>query len=94
MKSAYQLAMERLEKDAPVQQLTAEQKAALAEIDSKFTAKIAEKQLFLQGEITKARLANDFASIEQLEDQLRREIRRLEQDREDAKDKVRGQTAQ
>ena len=43
MKSAYELAMERLQKTSPSLSLTEEQKKALAEIDSKYRAKIAEK---------------------------------------------------
>ena len=50
MKSAYELAMERLERSAPSVTLSDEQKAQLAEIDSSFKAKIAEKELFLQGD--------------------------------------------
>ena len=48
MKSAYELAMERLQKDAPSVPLNAEQRAQIAEIDSLYTAKIAEKELLLK----------------------------------------------
>ena len=48
MKSAYELAMERLQKTTPSLALTEEQKKELAEIDSKYRAKIAEKELFLK----------------------------------------------
>ena len=41
MKSAYELAMERLNKDNPMAQLTAEQKDQISELDSKYAAKIA-----------------------------------------------------
>ena len=51
MKSAYELAMERLEKSAPTLTLTDAQKAQMAEIDSTYKARIAEKELFLQGKI-------------------------------------------
>ena len=43
MKSAYELAMERLNKDNPIAQITEEQKGKLGELDSKYAAKIAEK---------------------------------------------------
>ena len=46
MKSAYELAMERLQKGSPTITLTSEQKAELAEIDSSFNAKIAERKFF------------------------------------------------
>ena len=54
MKSAYELAMERLEKKAPSLALTDEQKQQMAEIDSTFKARIAEKELFLKDQIGKA----------------------------------------
>ena len=45
MKSAYELAMERLEKSAPTLTLTDAQKAQMAEVDSTYKARIAEKEL-------------------------------------------------
>ena len=54
MKTAYELAMERLGKISPTVKLTAEQKKEIAELESKCTAKIAERELFLKGEIVKA----------------------------------------
>src|SRR5207302_11168874 len=73
MKSAYELAMERLAKDQPIVTLTDDQKKGLAEVDSTFKARIAEKELFLQGEIQKAQLAGKFEEIESLEKQLANE---------------------
>ncbi|MBA3386858.1 MAG: hypothetical protein H0T95_09625, partial [Chthoniobacterales bacterium] len=55
MKSAYELAMERLEKKAPSVTLTTEQKEQIGEIDSSYRAKIAEKELFLKDQIRNAR---------------------------------------
>ena len=40
MKSAYELAMERLNQQAPSVKLTAEQKAKLADLDSLYKSKI------------------------------------------------------
>ncbi len=46
MKSAFELAMERLEKDSgPTRKLTDGQKARIAEIDKKYDAKAAEARL-------------------------------------------------
>ena len=46
MKSSYELAMERMgDGDKP---LNDEQKAKIAEIDSKYKAKIAERKIFLE----------------------------------------------
>jgi Spy/CpxP family protein refolding chaperone len=89
MKSAYELAMERLEKTAPTVQLTDEQKAQIAEIDSTYKARIAEKELFLQGKIKEAGLSGTFEELEKLEKQLATELRRLQQDCEEKKAKVR-----
>ena len=93
MKSAYELAMERLAKDQPVVTLTDDQKKQLAEIDSTFKARIAEKELFLKGEIQKAQAAGKFEEIESLEKQLQSEIRRLQEDCESKKEKLRASFA-
>ena len=93
MKSAYELAMERLAKSQPVVILTDDQKKELAEIDSTFKARIAEKELFLKGEIQKAQAAGKFDEMESLEKQLVTEIRRLQQDCEAKKEKLRASFA-
>jgi len=47
MKSAYELAMERLNKASPAEKpLTAEKKARLAEIDRLYKGKLAEREIF------------------------------------------------
>ena len=89
MKSAYELAMERLAKNQPVVTLTDDQKKQLAEIDSQFKARIAEKELFLKGEIAKAQASGKFEELESLEKQLRSETRRLQEDCETKKEKLR-----
>ena len=93
MKSAYELAMERLEKNQPSSALAPEQKAQLAEIDSTFTAKIAEKELLLRDEIRKAEAAGNFEEVEKLEKQLSSEIARLREDCERKKEKLRASFA-
>ncbi len=89
MKSAYELAMERLQKGAPAVTLSDEQKADLAEIDSQFRARIAEKELFLKDQIGKAIAAGKFDEVEQLQKQLGAETRRLQEERESKKEKLR-----
>jgi hypothetical protein len=89
MKSAYELAMERLAKGQPVVTLTGDQKKQLAEVDSIFKARIAEKELFLKGEIQKAQSAGKFEEVESLEKQLASEIKRLQEDCEAKKEKLR-----
>lgn len=89
MKSAYELAMERLEKAAPTVPLSREQKEQIAEIDSSFRARMAERELFLKGEIREAQSAGHFEEAETLERQLAAEIRRLREDSEQNKEKLR-----
>jgi len=81
--------MERLAKGQPVVTLTDEQKKQLAEVDSTFRARIAEKELFLKGEIQKARSSGKFEEAESLEKQLASEIKRLQEDCEAKKEKLR-----
>ena len=81
--------MERLAKGQPVVTLTDEQKKQLAEVDSTFKARIAEKELFLKGEIQKARSSGKFEEAESLEKQLASEIKRLQEDCETKKEKLR-----
>ncbi len=89
MKSAYELAMERLEKQAPSAKLTDAQRHALAEIDNLYTAKIAEREVFLQAQLQKARLAGNAAEVDSIQLQLSRELRRLQEEREEKKEKIR-----
>ena len=89
MKSAYELAMERLEKSSPSLALSEDQKKKLADVDSLYRAKIAEKELFLKNQIKEARSAGRSEEVESLEKQLASEIRRLQQDCEAKKDKLR-----
>jgi hypothetical protein len=88
MKSAYELAMERLEKKAPSVALTDEQKQQIAEIDSTFKARIAERELFLKGEIGKAQVAGNLEETETLQKQLTIDLRRLQEDAEAKKEKL------
>jgi hypothetical protein len=91
MKSAYELAMERLQKTSPSLSLTEEQKKELAEIDSKYRAKIAEKELFLNEQIRNARAEGKVEDIDSLQKQLVSEVRRLQEECEAAKEKLRNE---
>ena len=89
MKSAYELAMERLEKRAPSVALTDEQKQQMAEIDSTFKARIAEKELFLKDQISKALGSGNGEEAASLQKQLIIDIRRLQEEAEAKKEKLR-----
>ncbi|MEM7147918.1 MAG: hypothetical protein AAF591_22635 [Verrucomicrobiota bacterium] len=89
MKSAYELAMERLEESAPKIELTDEQKARLAEVDNRYDSKIAERKTYITAEVAKAQIAQDFAQVQVHEQQLADDIARFERQREEEKEKLR-----
>jgi hypothetical protein len=90
MKSAYELAMERLAKTDPAAApLSAEQKARLAEIDRVYQGKIAEREIFLKSKLEQALAAQDFDGAEKLRQQIAAEKARLEEEREAEKERVR-----
>ena len=91
MKSAYEIAMERLEKKAPTKKLTPEQKVRIAEINSLYGSKIAERETFLQGELVKEKNKGDLAAVAQIQDQLAREVRRLHVEWDEKKAAVHGE---
>lgn len=93
MKTAYELAMERLNKTAPTVKLTDEQKQQLAELDSKYAAKLAERELFIKGELAQAVAKGDYTAMEQLEKQLTSDRRSLQAELEEKKDQVRSRPA-
>lgn len=90
MKSAYELAMERLKTAEPdAKPLTAEQKARLAELDARFKAKLAERDIFLRKALEETLAKNDFEEAEKVRQQMTSERARLEEEREHEKEKVR-----
>ena len=89
MKSAYELAMERLEKASPSISLSEEQKKEIAEVDSVYRAKIAEQEVFLKDQIRKAQIAGNVDELQSLEKQLASEIRRLQEECDAKKEKLR-----
>lgn len=89
MKSAYELAMERLNKQSPTIKLTDAQKKEIAELDSKYSAKIAERELALKAESDKAAAKGDFEEMEKLHQQLVNERKKLQADLEEKKERVR-----
>jgi hypothetical protein len=87
MKTAYELAMERLNKNAPGGKVSDAQKKELAELDSKYAAKIAEREIAINSEIAKA--AGDVAIEETLRDQLITDRKKLQGELEEKKEQVR-----
>jgi hypothetical protein len=89
MKSAYELAMERLNKSSPTLKLTAAQKKELAELDSRYAAKVAEREIALKTEMDKATAAGEGEALQQLQRQLADDKRKLQSELEDKKDRIR-----
>lgn len=87
MKSAYELAMSRLEQSEPTRRLTGKQKNLLREIDSECDAKIAERRIFLESEIAKSH--GDSLAVDSLRKQLASELTSIEEKRERRKQEVR-----
>ena len=90
MKSAYELAMERLAKSDPTSgPLTPEKKARLAEIDRVYKGKLAEREIFLKKQIDEALAAQKFEEVDKIKQQLANERARFEEEKESEKEKVR-----
>ncbi|PYK55840.1 MAG: hypothetical protein DME48_03135 [Verrucomicrobia bacterium] len=93
MKSAYELAMERLEKASPSTPLTEDQKKQIAEVDSVYRAKIAEREVFLKDQIRNAQTTGKLEEAQSIEKQLALEMRRLQEECEAKKEKLRASFA-
>jgi len=90
MKSAYELAMERLAKADPASApLSPEKKSRLAEIDRVYQGKIAEREIFLKQQLEAALTARKLDEADQIRKQITGEKTRLEEEREDEKERVR-----
>jgi len=93
MKTAYELAMERLNKSAPVAKLSPAQRKQLAELDSKYAAKIAEREISIGDEISRATCESDFEKVEKLQQQLIVERKALQEELESQKEQIRSNDA-
>lgn len=86
MKSAYELAMEKLEKaQGPARKLTDEQRAALAEIDKKFDANAAAAKLENEQTLASAQSQKEYEAARR---NLAATLAEIEADREAAKEAV------
>src|ERR1700690_2055393 len=89
MKTAYELAMERLNQAAPAINLPNAQKKQLAELDSTYAAKIAGREIALKDEISKVAAAGDSEKVEALQQQWVKERKSLQAEREEKKEQIR-----
>ena len=81
--------MERLASKEPVRKLTEAQKKALAEIDSTYRAKMAERETFLGAKIAAARAAGGGEEVEVLQEELARDLRGIREEWDQKKEKAR-----
>lgn len=89
MKTAYELAMERLGRQAPAVTLTDAQKAGIAELESRHRAKLAELELAVADEIAKALGAGNPEGADESRQRLAHERRKLQEELERRKAAVR-----
>ena len=91
MKSAYELAMERLQSADPETStpLSAEQKNRLADLEARYKAKIAEREIFLKKALDETLEKGEAEEAEKIRKLMSNERARLEEEKEAEKDKVR-----
>lgn len=91
MKSAYELAMERLAQSDPGanKPLDPAKKARLAEIDRVYQGKLAEREIFLKQQRERALSGANPDEVAKITQQIASERARLEEEREAEKEKVR-----
>lgn len=91
MKSAYELAMEKLAAKLPPtgRKLTKDQKVKMAKLDNLYKSKIAECELELKPKITAANSAGKNEDAQKIEEILRAEVQKLRGKLEDEKEKIR-----
>jgi hypothetical protein len=89
MKSAYELAMERLTKTAPTVKLSEAQKQQMAELDSQYAAKIAAREIALRDEIARCARAGEEDKSEEARQNLIAERKKLQSELEDRKERIR-----
>ena len=89
MKSSYELAMERLSKQAPTVKLSAQKKAELADLESLYKSKIADREILVKGQLQKAAEKGDAEAYVQLEKQLVSDRKTLNTELEEKKERVR-----
>ena len=89
MKTAYELALERLSKTAPMAKLTQQQKQDIADLEAKYKAKTAEREIAIKDQMTQAAHVGDYEKMQKLEQELLNERKKLQAEAEEKKEEVR-----
>jgi len=92
MKSAYELAMERLGAASPAVKLSAGQKARLAELESVYKAKLAQEDLACRDDLARLDPYADAEKIQERRTLFLDQKRRLEAELEEKKDRIRSES--
>jgi len=87
MKSAYEIAMEKLrrqdaERGESPEQLTDSQREEIAEVRKVYGARMAEREILHQAELRKARATGEAEAVATVEEAYRRDRGRIEEDRD------------
>ena len=89
MKSAYELAMERLSKQTPTVKLTDAQKKEISELESLYVSKIAERELATKREMDEAADKSDFETMLKADQRLAADKKKFLAELEAKKEAVR-----
>jgi len=89
MKSAYELAMERLNKQSPTIKLTAAQKAEIAEAEQISKAKIAGLEIALKDEMNALAEKQDVEAMHVAEERFKAEKRKIEAKLDEQREAIR-----
>ncbi len=81
--------MERFGDGGDSKALTDQQKAAIAEVEVKYKAKIAERKIFLEKSLADALATENEGEAEEIRRQIAEEVSALEEEAEQAKEKIR-----
>src|SRR5258708_22371720 len=85
LKSAYELAMEKLAKKSPQKKLSEKQLKQIAELDSVYKAKLAERETFLQSKIAEAKSIGNFEGAQKFQAELVADLQKIRDEWESKK---------
>lgn len=91
VKSAYELAMERLSRQAPARKLSTQQKQRIAELDSLYLSRIAQQDLSTQAEVSQWTAAGDPEKVNEARARFSTEKQKLEAELEERKERIRSE---
>jgi hypothetical protein len=91
LKSSFDLAMERMNRRGEgIAQLSADQKSRLADLAARTKAKIAEIEIMYGKKLAEGKEGDDAEKRAKIEEEMRREIRKVRDSEESERQKIRG----